>query len=546
MGSRAEQFIDLMHTKNIKPNWNVFFRYRMINTPGFFKSQNANHNNYMLTSWYQSENKRYNNYFVIAANKLQSAENGGIVDTTNYMDDPMYSERFRVPTYIGGDAEYSTSFFNTSIKTGNRYNTTNVVLRQQYDLGKKDSLVTDSTVIPLFFPRIRLEHTINYGQYRYNFKDPITATNDFYKEHYNMVPDTVSRIFYIQDKWRELTNDFSIYTFPEAKNTQQFLKVGAAYQSLQGTLDSLKTSEFNIIGHGEYRNRTRNKKWDMLAAGRFYFAGMNAGDYDVTASVESLLGRKIGSLKLGFQNTNRTPSFISSDTLSSFYLLKQTIPIGNTDDSVTQKIAINLNKENITHLYAEIYQPLLKLSLSAHYYLVNNYVYYTDYYKINQAGLFNVLRISASKVFETGRKKQWKWYADVHFQQTIGNAAVQLPTIFTRHRFAYEGSLGFPNLNLAAGLEAKYRTSYKANGYSPVLGQFFYQNEVTPSYKMPDITAFVHFRIKSFKMFIRAENLNTFGKVNSNWGWLNNNYGVPGYPYPGFILRLGVFWGFVN
>ena len=53
-------------------------------------------------------------------------------------------------------------FFQPILQTGNRYREFTVLMRQQYDLGKKDSLVTDSTVIPLFYPRVRFEHTISF------------------------------------------------------------------------------------------------------------------------------------------------------------------------------------------------------------------------------------------------------------------------------------------------------------------------------------------------------------------------------------------------
>ena len=74
----------------------------------------------------------------------------------------VYKDRFSIPTNLGTGEAYSTNFFSTNIKTGNRYREFTVLMRQQYDLGKKDSLVTDSTVIPLFYPRVRFEHTISF------------------------------------------------------------------------------------------------------------------------------------------------------------------------------------------------------------------------------------------------------------------------------------------------------------------------------------------------------------------------------------------------
>lgn len=528
LGSRSEQIIELVHAQNIRPNWNAHFQYRMISVPGIFKNQKTSHNNYTITNWIQSKNKRYSNYFALVANKLQSTENGGIDSTYNYIDSLLFRNRAYIPTNIGGDGDYSTNFFNTNIKTGNKYSDFNVLMRQHYDFGKKDSLVSDTTVVPLFFPRIRFEHTIKYATYKFAYIDN-SPVMSFYQTAYGI--NNSQQLNNIQDTWKELMNDFSIYTFPDNKNTQQFIKVGATLQNLTGSFDQSSKKYYNLIGHGEYRNRTRNQKWNILASGRIYFAGLNSGDYEVAGSIESTLGRRIGSIKLGVENANKSPIFIT-DTISSFNFLPANI---------------SLRKENISHLYANIYQPLLKLNLTGHYYLVNNYMYYTDYYKINQSStLFNVLQISAHKVFETGRKKQWKWYADVYFQQVIGNAPVNLPAIFTRNRFGYEGNLGYPKLNIAMGFDTRYRTNYKGNNYSPLLGQFFYQNTETVQYKLPDIAAYVHFRINSFKAFIRAENLNTFRSLKGSFGFTNNNFGAPYYPYPGLLIRVGIFWGFVN
>ena len=547
LGTRSEQLIELMHTQNRTPNWNIGLQYRLISAPGINRNQKTSHNNYVVTNWVQSVNKRYRNYIAIVANKLKAGENGGIDTALNYIDNTDYAQRIRIPTKLGGDAGLSANFFSTDVPTGNKYDDFNALMRQQFDLGRKDSLVTDSTVVPLFFPRVRLEHTIRYSAYRYLFSDE-NPMADYYKDVYQL--ESAPSPFRREDFWKELMNDFSIYTFPDEKNTQQFLKVGVAMQNLKGIFrdavtettdgvnytDDVTTSGYNILGHGEYRNRTKNQRWDLLARGTLYFVGMNAGDYEAAASIQSLLGKKIGSLTLGFENVNRSPSYITNP-LSSFYLMPENV---------------DLKKENTTHLYAHIYQPLLKLGLSGHYYLVNNYIYYTDFYTINQASLFNMLQIAAHKVFAAGKKDQFKWISDTYFQQVIGNGPVNVPVVFTRNRFMYDGNLGYNNLKIAMGFDTRYRTNYKGNNYSPILGQFFYQDEATVKYKLPDIAAFVHFRINSFRAFVRAENLNTFRRLandngkGSSFGFTNSNFAAPDYPYPGMIIRLGIVWGFVN
>ena len=346
-------------------------------------------------------------------------------------------------------------------------------------------------------------------------------------------PVTHSRIllgtlFIVKDSWKIIGNDFSIYQFPDANNLQQFIKLGILLQSISGEFSSGRKSFVNTVGHAEYRNKTRNLQWDIEANGKLYFTGFNKGDYQAHISLQRLLGNKIGSLQIGFENTSRSPSFIF-DTRSSFYFLKS---------------VKDFKKENNTHLFASYFLPSFLFRLTGHYYLATNYTYFRKYYQLQQEStLLNVLQIAAEKSFKIG--KRWKWHTEIYFQQTVGNAPIHVPVIYTRNRFAYEGNLGFKNLTIAMGAELRYATSYMADGYSPVQAQFYYQDSTTISNPAPDIAAYLHFRIRAFKAFVRVENLNTARGLDG-FGFTNNNLVAPGYVMPGLQFRLGVYWSFVN
>ncbi|MFZ9388080.1 MAG: putative porin [Chitinophagaceae bacterium] len=529
LGSRVEQIIEVMHTQNIKPTWNFAFQYRLINSPGYFQNQRTNHNNYLFTSKFQSRNLRYNNYFVLLGNKMLAAENGGIVDTTDILNDPIYKERFNINTWIGGSNPFSSNFFGSKINTGNKYNEFTFLLRQQYDLGRKDSIITDSTIIPLFYPRLRFEHTFQLDQNKYVFMDNV-GDSVYYKTNYDTSLRRPTDTLLLVDRWNILSNDFSIYQFPDAKNLHQFIRIGLTVQNISGELSSGKKTFFNTIGHAEYRNRSKNQQWDIGASGKLFFTGFNSGDYEAHISLQRMLGKKLGYFQLGFENTSRTPSFLF-DNRSSFYLMKNTL---------------NLKKENNTHLSAMYFLPSFRFRLSGHYYLVNNYTYYRSFYQVQQEGsLFNLLQIALQKTIRLG--KRWNWHADIWFQQKVGNAPVNVPVFYTRNRIGYEGNLGFRNLDIAIGTEIRYRPAYKADHYSPVLGQFFYQDSITIRNPLPDISAYLHFRIRPFKAFIRVENLNTAKKLrDGGFGFINNNLVAPGYPLPGLQFRMGIYWSFVN
>jgi Putative porin len=525
LGSKAEQLIDVVHSQNIKPDWNFVFQYRLLNAPGFFNSQNTNHKNFRFNTSYTSKDRRYNVFFVAMSNSLQSSENGGIVNDTFLVNkNPAYNDFFNIPTNLAQVPFASRDLFNVKLLTGNKYINSAFLLRQQYDFGKKDSTVTDSTVNRFFLPKLRLEYTVRYGGYSFLFQDVQGAIDSsFYINNYDLlnVPDTV---FYKQ-KWSEIINDFSIIQFPDSKNPLQFLKVGASFQNLSGKFQQDHDNFYNMRLHGEYRNRTKNRKWDMMLSGEFFLIGRNSGDYSLHADLKRYLGLTWGFLETGFSNVNRSPSYLF------------TRPTGFP-------IAFNtgFNKENVTEIYGSVENPRQKIRLTANYFLISNYVYISDFYKVNQeSSLFNLLRIGASKEFSL--HNNWKWYLDLYIQTITGKPPVNVPLIYTRNRFAYEGKL-FANLVLSTGFDIRYHTPYQADNYSPVLGQFFFQDKEQISIR-PDVAAYVNFRIRNFTGFTRLENLNTL-TVNNGFGFKKTNLESPLYSYPGLLFRLGVVWVMVN
>ncbi|MEP7278690.1 MAG: putative porin [Bacteroidota bacterium] len=528
LSSKQEQMVSVVHTQNINPNWNFAFQYRLLTAPGFFKNQNTSQSSYRLNSFYQSPNRRYHLFFVFIHNKIQAAENGGIRNESDLDDLPANKDRATIDVLLGPVLPRYTNPFTTSVITGNKYKTNNFFLRQQYDLGKKDSVQTDSVTIHLFYPKLRIEHSFQYNTYNYQFSDAgVDMYNDtnFYRPFYNFL--SMPATYQLLDKWNEITNDFSVYQFPDTKNPQQFFKLGASLQNLKGIFDGGSATYHNTWVHAEYRNKTRNLKWDAEAQGEFYVTGLNAGDYNAYGSLRRYVSRQVGYLQLGLQNVNRSPSYIFNP-LSSFN-------ISNTS---------GFNKENTTRIFASLEQPQRRLKLSGNYYLLTNYSYFIDYYHARQSSaIFNLLQISAEKEFRLTRRLQWIF--EVTVQQKAGSGPVNVPLVFGRSRFGYLGNLGFKNLLLATGLEIKYNTPYKADGYSPLLGQFYYQDTATIRLRMPTINAYFHFRIKSFTAYVRAENLNTV-RTRNGFGFTNNNMAIAGYPYPGLQIRFGVFWSFVN
>lgn len=522
LASGKEQMIKAFHTQNPRPNWNFGFNYSLISAPGFFVTQNANHKSYRLFSNYQGLKKRYAAFIIIQGNKIRAAENGGIKNDSLLLNENN-KERFSIPVNLGNAINYNPNPFNTTVKTGNIYKDFTFFLRQTYDLGKRDSIaVNDSTTDYLFYPKLRLQHTFKYNTQEYLFND-FSGDSTIYKNWYDTTLATKLDTVILKDTWTIISNDFSLLQFPDTKNQAQFILAGARLENIKGEFAKGTKKFYNIILHGEYRNKTRNRLWDVLLKGEFYLNGLNSGDYTAQANIGRYLNKKFGEVKLFFINTSRTPSYIFNNT-SSF----------NLDNKSYTK------KENVISFGATANNQFVSLSVKNH--LITNYTYFTNYYQATQSSkIINLLQLSAAKKIKLTKK--WNWYVNITAQQTDGASPIKVPLLFARNRIAFEG-IYYKNLNLSTGLEIRYHTPYKANNYSPVMGSFMPQDTITIK-NLPDVSAFLHFRIKSFIAFIRVENLNTISFRNG-FGFINNNFAAPHYPTQGYMFRLGVKWGFVN
>lgn len=525
LGSNAEQMIDVLHTQNKKDNLNYSLEYRFVNAPGVFKNQNTSLNNTRFILQYQSPNKRYHLFIAYIANKNAASENGGLVDAKK-LDSLSLGNPFELQTRLGTNSLIRRSPFSTAVYTGNTYKQNSFIVKHQYDLGTKDSLVKDSSVVKLFYPRLRLQHILSIKSNTYEFND-FYADSTNYKTYFGLDIKGNSAGYYdtitFSDKWNIVKNEFSLISFPDKKNAAQFLKAGATIENISGTFTNKGSDKFyNILVGGEYRNRTKNKIWDIEALAQMYLSGYNKGDYSASISLQKLINKKTGSLEVGFQNINRTPEYIFQNQ-SSFF-------INNRKD---------YSKENTTKFWGIYTNSKHQFNITAEYFVLSNYLYFDSIFSAQQeAALLNVLHIGIEKKIHVAKKINW--YTSLHLQQTTANAPINLPLIVMNNRFVFESNF-YKNLFLATGLEVRYINNYKPNGYSPFNGQFYYQNNYSVANK-PDVNFFFNFRIKSFKGFLRFENLNTL----IGTGAAKYNYSTEQYPTQSLWMRFGVWWSFVN
>ena len=522
LGGKGEQLIELLHTQNKTKQFNYSFAYRFSNAPGNLKNQHANLNNMRITANYQSKRKRYASYWVMLLNKSASSENGGLVNS-NLIDSLSLNNPYELETRLGISGVSFRNPFNTSIATGTTYKEQNFVWKQTYDIGQKDSVVKDTVTTYLFYPRLRFQNEIKYQSNQFAFADanPLALN---YEQYFNYKMP-VGQTMLFQDQWRRFTNEFSLVSFPEKTNPNQFLQVGLGYQQLNFKDTLLSWSNHDVYGLGVYKNKTKNLRWDIQASGKLFLNGYHAGDYEALFSLTSVFNKKGDQVALWLQNSNRTPSFNR---------------LGITAFPISRLSTID--KENIIELGAMWDQKSRGLTASFQYKLIQNFQYFgSGYQPLVYDKALSYMKGTVSN--QVKLSTHWNWYNELSLQLVDPDAPLHLPVIFTRQRIAFEGNF-FKNLFLSTGLELIYHSAFQPDAYLPLTGQFYLQDQFTTNNR-PIANAFLNFRIKRFKGFIRMEQLNTLLATSNQLG-TRYQFTAPNYLGTGTWLRVGIWWNFIN
>jgi hypothetical protein len=523
LGGKGEQLVEIKHTQNNKQQFNFSFDYRFSNAPGSLKNQSANLNNMRITAHFQSKRKRYESFFIMLVNKAASSENGGLVNAA-LLDSLALNNPYELETRLGVSGASFRNPFNTSIATGSIYKSNTFLWKQTYDLGQKDSIVKDTIVTHLFYPRLRFQNEIKVQTSQYLFQDNNPSEVNYLK-YFDITLGDLKVIQY-SDNWTVLTNEFSLISYPQKNNSNQFLQLGVGYSQMTGKFAGLANwNNYNLYTVGVYKNKTRNQLWDLLASGKLFLNGYHSGDYEASFGLSRILNKKGNYLSLSFQNTNRTPS-LNVLGLTAF-------PINAN---------IGIQKENTISFTGKLGNLKSAFKAELNYQLINNYQYFsTGFQPAVNANSMSYIRAQVEHKIKIS--KHWNWYNEMTAQIIDAAAPINLPLLLTRQRVAYEGNF-YKNLNLSTGVELIYHTNYKPDAYMPFTGQFYLQNNYTLANR-PTVNAFMHFIIKRFKGYVRLENLNTLLPSNETLGNAYN-FSAKNYPGPGVWFRVGIWWNFIN
>jgi len=517
LGSKLEQNAAILHTQNINPFWNFAFNLRYNSAIGFYKLQRANNLSFSFNTNYLSPNKRYYVASGIIFNKFRQDENGGVKDIRQ-LDSPAYAQRTTM------DVNLPSGNVTTSAAVANAQQVLDFYIQNNYSFGRTDTIYNqDSTGMSLeFTPRFRIKHQLLLHADKHTFRDfePDSAR---YAEanivNYKFAPiDTVISTqshFYIDNK-------FSLNGFIGKLKELVEIEAGVANRiDYFNTNYPVGKDKLNSIGNylfGQIKKEAFDKgQWEYQANAQLFLTGDAVGNFNINAFVGKDLG-KWGNFSGGFkQNLSNAPY-----TYTTF----------NTD---FYRKSYDLGKVSVTQIWAKTVIDKLKLELGANNYLISNYIYYDDKNTVQQEGTaFSVMQVYGRKDIKL---RSFHFNNEVVWQKAT-EAPINLPDILIRSQLGIITPLFKSALIVSSGLEARYHTPYKLEGYTPYFNQFTYQN-TTQITNVPELTAYFNFKVKTFRAFVlfdQLQQLFTTNVINA----------APNYPAPNMMFRFGFNWIMIN
>ena len=517
-----EQVFQVVHTQNIKPNWNFGVNYNRIGSQGLYSRQGTNHLSAAIFSWYESRNKRYNVLGNLFFNNLKSPENGSITND-NIFD--------------GGSSLLPTGEPIRLYNSSDNLRDNGFYLKQFYYLGRVDSTRSSAASASKILPTQRVAYTFFYNVQKYKFfQNDVDTYNVFPAAYYDQQVSTdsmavlhlqneVSYSFYLRGQSvsfvkNELKLDLGLkhdyYSYSQwVRDTSAATGIPQLDQKQQNSLQDV-----TLKAKLSYRFSNR---MGLDAELQQITVGHDAGDYFYDAKLNLSGGNKVGKIILEGYTQNSSAPLIYTSWNTNHYRWTYTFK--------------NVRTTGLSFNYIN---PRARLNFKAEYFLISNYLYFGADSGSNNAlptqlkADINLIKLSLGKNFVLGR---WRSENFLVFQKSDYQNTLRTPTLYAYASINYNREY-FSVLNTSIGLNVRYNTPYQLPSYAVGLGQFYNSSPVKfASY--PVASVFIKGTIKQTNLFLQYDY--------ANQGLLSNGYyTINRYPMPGAMLKFGVRWYFYD
>ena len=512
-----EQVFRVVHSQNIKKNWNFGANYNRIGANGEYRRQRGDHLNGVLFSWYQSPNKRYNLWASGVFNTLKAQENGSTTNTT---------------IFLPGALDIARESEIVALSSARRlYRQNSVMLKQTYFVGRIDSLAQEIT--KKILPTNKISYTFKYNTNSYAFvKD---ETDDF-----SVLPQGRASLVYTNDSTscKQIQNEFIYSFFLRSKGSaliKNELKIDAGirhdfYNYAQRVLYKEGGSYYNysstfqnatLLGSAGYRFSNRI---DLNVDLQQIFQGRHIGDFLYEAKSNVLLSKSVGRVVLGGYFQNKSPEEIYERYF------------GNHQDWIRK----DLNRTKTINFSFNYLNDKLRFEAGANYYLITDHLYFEQRDGVSIAPAqatapINLFKITLGKKLSYG---SFHLNSYIVYQKTDNENILRTPELYTFNTF-YLDKVLFKVLRANIGFDVRYNTPYKAYSYSVATGQFYIGSEETFT-SIPIVDVWFKASLRRANIFVKCDYINQGYPI-------NGYYTVDRYPMQDrAMFKFGVSWNFYD
>ena len=492
-GWRRELVFSATHAQRIR-QVDFVVNIDACSNPGYFIHQSVNRLNVNALVKYEMPNKIYGVLAAYNLNHGKFSENGGLENCPGFTDrDPRDSAltydltSFAVmfsnaQTLINTHTAQLTNYVNIKNKNGNYFGT--------------------------------ISHTLDIDNLKSTFTDH-DLNNLFYLNRYYINPDS--------------TND----------SIQYFLIANTLQWSNFSPIDTLSDKAYFFRIAGGLRHEFVNARsphyignslslfartyirlfnvWDIYGNISYSFFGYNGYDAMAKAGFHFNINKKQHH-QLGLE-----ASFLryAPDYIFSYYY-------GNNNEW-----AKTWKKQNI--FKASAYWTIFDYSLRFNFINAGKYVFINSSFTPMQLEKpFQVLELL---LYAPVRTKHFSLDAELALQHST-NKAITVPLFAGKLSAVYSTGIFKRKLHFQVGVDLFYNTKYYADGYNPILHQFYTQEYISTGNYLY-VNAHIAFRVKRITFFVRGGNLLA--------GLFSFRYiTTPGYPMQGISVQAGINWKFYD
>ena len=507
------QLLDAMLTFNTSERLNFSIAYKGFRSLGKYREDEVQSGNFRTSANYVTKRGNYRMMVHFTSQDIEGQENGGLFDSEGQFEsgDPQFSDRGRVDVLFSGV---------TNRLNGRRY-------YLDHDLrllgGPRDSTEYRGS--------LSLGHTFSYEskfyQYRQTNNNPYFGAQIFQpiddkatlKTYYNKIRLNLDNK-YIGNLEASVTLYDYNYFFSSLVQTEDVVIPNL----LQGN---------EVIGGAAWKKDFGGVL--LQANGGVGISGDLTGSF-LDASVGIRLGKDL-YFRGGIHHSARKPDF-NYLLYQSDYLNYNWDNSGVFENEQVQSLFGGIQSDTWGHLEAQISS-------------VENYSFFrstADATQIEegeersfirpfqQADRINQLRIKYQKEF---RWNKWALDNTLLYQEVDQSENVlNIPSFITRNSLYYSSDVFKKAMYIQTGVIFKYFTDYYMNSYNPLMAEFYVQDRQKVG-GFPLLDFFINARVRSARIYLKAEQFNTIF-IN------NNNFAAPNYPYRDFVIRFGLVWNFFS